>query len=105
MNLDDDKYVSLLGSDESKTGRFEPPLVNVGVGEDVTIKELAELVGKVVGFEGNLVFDTTKPDGTPRKLMDVSRLNGIGWCARTGIEYGLCNAYRDYLSHFERNYS
>ena len=96
MNLADDKYVSLLGSDESKTGRFEPPLVNVGVGEDVTIKELAELVGKVVGFEGELVFDTTKPDGTPRKLMDVGRLSGIGWKASTSLMRGLESAYRDF---------
>ncbi|MBL8470080.1 GDP-L-fucose synthase family protein [Methyloversatilis discipulorum] len=96
MNLPDDRYTSLLGSDESKTGRFEPPLVNVGVGEDVTIKELAGLVGKVVGFDGELVFDTTKPDGTPRKLMDVSRLNGMGWQAATTLLSGLANAYRDF---------
>lgn len=98
MNLPDERYESLLGSDESKTGRFEPPLVNVGVGEDVTIKELAEMVGKVVGFEGELVFDTTKPDGTPRKLMDVSRLNGMGWRATTTLRSGLANAYRDFTS-------
>ncbi len=96
MNLDDDRYTSLLGSDESKTGRFEPPLVNVGVGEDVTIKELAELVGKVVGFHGDLVFDTTKPDGTPRKLMDVTRLNSMGWKALTELDAGLGQAYRDF---------
>jgi len=96
MNLPDDRYVSLLGSDESKTGRFEPPLVNVGVGEDVTIKELAGLVGEVVGFDGELVFDTTKPDGTPRKLMDVSRLNGMGWRATTTLLNGLADAYRDF---------
>jgi GDP-L-fucose synthase len=96
INLPDDKYESLLGSDESKTGRFEPPLVNVGVGEDVTIRELAELVGKVVGFDGDLVFDTTKPDGTPRKLMDVSRINAIGWRATTSLEDGLASAYRDF---------
>jgi GDP-L-fucose synthase len=98
MNLPDDKYTSLLGSDESKTGRFEPPLVNVGVGEDVTIKELAELVGKVVGFDGDLVFDTTKPDGTPRKLMDVGRLRGIGWMFTVGLEEGLKSAYSDFRS-------
>ena len=98
MNLDDDKYTSLLGSDESKTGRFEPPLVNVGVGEDVTIRELAELVGKVVGFDGDLVFDTTKPDGTPRKLMDVGRLRGIGWMFTVGLEEGLKSAYSDFRS-------
>ena len=96
MKLPDDRYTSLLGSDESVSGRFEPPLVNVGVGEDVTIKELAELVGKVVGFDGKLVFDTTKPDGTPRKLMDVSRLNGMGWQASTSLQGGLANAYRDF---------
>jgi GDP-L-fucose synthase len=96
INLPDDRYESLLGSDESKTGRFEPPLVNVGVGEDVTIKELAELVGKVVGFDGELVFDTTKPDGTPRKLMDVNRLHGMGWKAETSFEAGLRTAYEDF---------
>lgn len=96
MNLPDDRYTSLLGSDESKTGRFEPPLVNVGVGEDVTIRELAELVGKVVGFDGELVFDTTKPDGTPRKLMDVNRLHGMGWKAETSFEAGLRTAYEDF---------
>lgn len=98
MKLPDDRYTSLLGSDESVSGRFEPPLVNVGVGEDVTIKELAKLVGKVVGFDGELVFDATKPDGTPRKLMDVSRLNGMGWMAPTGLERGLASAFDDFLS-------
>lgn len=97
MNLPDDKYTSLLGSEESKTGRFEPPLVNVGVGEDVTIRELAELVGKVVGFKGELVFDTTKPDGTPRKLMDVCRINAMGWRATTGMSQGLLEAYQDFV--------
>lgn len=96
MNLPDDRYTSLLGSDESVSGRFEPPLVNVGVGEDVTIKELAGLVGEVVGFDGELVFDTTKPDGTPRKLMDVSRLNAMGWVAPTELKTGLAAAFRDY---------
>lgn len=101
MNLPDDRYTSLLGSDESVSGRFEPPLVNVGVGEDVTIKELAELVGKVVGFDGELVFDTSKPDGTPRKLMDVGRLNGMGWSATTSIGSGLSSAYRDFSRSLE----
>ncbi|MGC4403583.1 GDP-L-fucose synthase family protein [Methyloversatilis sp. MC4-4] len=99
MNLPDAKYSGLLGSDESVTGRFEPPLVNVGVGEDVTIRELTELVGKVVGFDGELSFDTTKPDGTPRKLMDVGRLHSIGWRAKTRLEQGLTMAYSDFIRH------
>ena len=82
MNLPEDRYKSLLGNDE-------PPLINIGTGEDVTIAELAALVGKVLGFEGKLVFDTSKPDGTPRKLMDVSRLHRLGWRHRTQLEDGI----------------
>ncbi|MDX6752578.1 GDP-L-fucose synthase [Geminicoccaceae bacterium 1502E] len=66
--------------------------VNVGTGEDITIRELAELVAEVVGFEGRLVFDATKPDGTPRKVMDVGRLREMGWQAGTGLREGLQNA-------------
>jgi GDP-L-fucose synthase len=68
-------------------------LVNVGVGQDVTIRELAEIVGQTVGYEGELVFDTSKPDGTPRKLLDVSRLKGLGWQATTTLEAGLRQTY------------
>ncbi|WKB52150.1 GDP-L-fucose synthase family protein [Eleftheria terrae] len=94
MNLPAERYDTLLGSDESKTGVFDPPLVNIGVGEDVTIKELAETVREVVGFQGEIVFDTSKPDGTPRKLMDVSRLQALGWSARTSLREGLVAAYQ-----------
>lgn len=97
MNLSDDKYDSLLGSDESKTGRFEPPLINIGVGEDVTIRELAETVSEVVGYQGDIMFDTTKPDGTPRKLMSVGRLTALGWHARTGLRDGLLRTCKDVL--------
>ncbi len=97
MNLPDDGYAALLGSDESVTGRFEPPLVNIGVGDDVTIAELASLVREVVGFRGDIRYDTSKPDGTPRKLMDVSVLSGAGWKASTPLREGLASAYREFL--------
>ena len=102
MNLSDEKYDSLLGSDEAKTGKFEPPLVNIGVGEDVTIRELAETIKQVVGYEGELVFNTTKPDGTPRKLLDISKLNDAGWRHFRGFGDGLRNAYADFLSGLSR---
>lgn len=76
---------------------YDGPLVNIGTGTDVTIRELAETVVKVIGFEGELQFDASKPDGTPRKLMDVSRLNGLGWSARTTLEDGIRLAYQDFL--------
>jgi GDP-L-fucose synthase len=68
--------------------------VNVGIGDDVTIRELAELVKKVVGFEGSIVQDLSKPDGTPRKLMDVTRLSALGWKARIALEDGVAQTYR-----------
>jgi GDP-L-fucose synthase len=72
---------------------WDGELVNIGTGEDVTIRELAETVMRVVGFEGRIVFDTSKPDGTPRKLLDVSRLAALGWRARTPLEEGIRLAY------------
>jgi GDP-L-fucose synthase len=82
MNLEDERYNTLLTDDE-------PPLINIGTGEDVTIRELAETVARVLGFKGSLQFDASKPDGTPRKLMDVSRLHGLGWHHRIGLEEGI----------------
>lgn len=73
--------------------------INVGTGVDCTIRELAETMQKVVGFEGELVFDTTKPDGTPRKLMDVSRLKALGWQASISLEAGLTDTYAWFLQH------
>jgi GDP-L-fucose synthase len=72
---------------------WDGELVNIGTGEDVTIRELAETVMRVVGFEGRIVFDASKPDGTPRKLLDVSRLAALGWRARTALEEGIRLAY------------
>lgn len=78
----------------------EDVLVNVGVGEDVSIRDVATLVCEVVGFEGQLVFDTSKPDGTPRKLMDVSLLASRGWRARTRLEEGISLAYADFCRRY-----
>lgn len=72
---------------------YDGPLVNIGTGTDVTIRELAETVMQVVGFEGRIVFDDSKPDGTPRKLLDVSRLAGLGWTAKTALRDGIRLAY------------
>jgi len=71
--------------------------INVGSGEDISIRSLAELVGKVVGYNGRIEQDLAKPDGMPRKLMDVSRLKALGWRPRVGLEEGLALAYRDFL--------
>ncbi|CAM5783049.1 GDP-L-fucose synthase family protein [Rhizobacter fulvus] len=72
---------------------YEGPLVNIGTGQDVTIRELAETIMAVVGFDGRIVFDSSKPDGTPRKLLDVSRLAGLGWRASTALQEGIRAAY------------
>ena len=76
----------------------ESNLINVGTGEDLTIKELALFIKEVVGFNGGLTFDSTKPDGTPRKLMDVSKLHALGWKHQIELKDGLKLAYQDYLS-------
>ena len=73
--------------------------VNLGTGKELSIKELAELVKKVVGFKGNITFDTTKPDGTPRKLLDVSKLEKLGWKYKTELEDGIKLAYEDFLNN------
>ncbi|WP_434725312.1 GDP-L-fucose synthase family protein [Mesorhizobium sp. RIZ17] len=96
-----DAIAFLLGLPDSDfdalTAPDTAPLINVGVGEDVTIREVAELVKAAVCWEGKLVFDTTKPDGTPRKLLDVTRLRNLGWKAKTSLGAGLQATYEDFL--------
>jgi GDP-L-fucose synthase len=82
LNLDEMRFDTLLLEDA-------PPLINIGTGEDVTVRELAETVARVLGFQGRFVFDTSKPDGTPRKLMDVTRLHTLGWKHTIGLEDGI----------------
>lgn len=79
----------------------EPGFLNVGVGSDVTIKELAELIQKTVGYEGEVHWNTEKPDGTPRKLMDVSKLHALGWKHRTDLNEGIRITYQDFLQKIE----
>jgi GDP-L-fucose synthase len=90
VGLPDERFDSLVRGEQA-------PLVNIGSGQDQTIRELAELIADVVGFQGELVFDATKPDGTPRKLLDVSRLKALGWAPSLSLCAGLelaCKAYR-----------
>ncbi|PWW08481.1 GDP-L-fucose synthase [Paenibacillus cellulosilyticus] len=74
-------------------------IVNIGVGEDVSIRELAETIGRIVGYTGNIRFDETKPDGTPRKLVDVTKINGLGWKASISLEEGIRRAYNWFLEN------
>ena len=83
------------------SGRRRLSHLNVGTGEDVTIRELAEAIARVTGYTGRLVFDPTQPDGTPRKLLDVSRLATLGWRARIPLEPGLRSAYEWYRGNRE----
>jgi len=102
LHVDDlaDALVFLMDHfDAGRDPEDEKMFVNVGVGEDVSIRELAELVKGVVGFEGKLSFDTSMPDGTPRKLLDVSRLRALGWRARTPLAEGVRDLYAWYLAH------
>jgi len=82
LNLPEPAYDSLLNGDT-------PPLINIGTGEDLTIRELAELVSKVLDFKCEIVFDTSRQDGTLRKLLDVSRINALGWKAKTSLAEGI----------------
>ena len=86
LNLPEERYGRFLNEDDA-------PLVNIGTGEDVTIRELAEIVLRVVGFQGELVFDASKPDGTPRKLMDVGRMHELGWRHTIELEDGIRSVY------------
>lgn len=93
MNLTDEEFSSISNADETS-----PPLVNIGVGEDVSIKELAKLIQDKVEYEGSLSFDHTKPDGTPRKLMDITKISSLGWSARVTLEEGIERTYHSYLN-------
>ena len=95
LHVDDlaDACVMLLETYDSSE------IVNIGCGEDVTIRELADVIAEIVGYTGGFRFDSTKPDGTPRKLLDVSRINALGWVPQISLREGVSMTYADYLSH------
>lgn len=94
MNLEEDAYSKIVGLEDC------PPLINVGSGKEQTIKELAETVAEVLEFKGKIVWDTSKPDGTPRKLLDSAKLFDLGWKPKVGLEEGILSAYNDFLSRY-----
>ena len=110
LHVDDMAEASLFVHDLDKVIYDEnthPMLshINVGTGVDVTIKELALTIKSVVGFEGDIVFDQTKPDGTPRKLMSVQLLSRLGWQAKIDLRAGLVTAYQDFLeNHYSKSF-
>ncbi len=90
MRLPEDAFARLTAPEAA-------PLINIGAGKDLSIAELAAVVGEVVGYEGRFIYDASKPDGTPRKLLDTSRLAALGWRPRIGLRQGIALAYRDFL--------
>jgi GDP-L-fucose synthase len=94
LNLPESEFSRLISRDEA-------PLINIGTGEDLTIRALAELVAKVLEFDCEIIFDTSRPDGTPQKLLDVSRMDALGWKARTGLAEGIRLAYQAARSQLE----
>jgi GDP-L-fucose synthase len=96
MNLDEARFQQVVRSED------QAPLINIGVGEDVTIRELAQTICDVLDYKGRLTFDTSKPDGTPRKVLDVTRMHQLGWKAKTDLKTGLRRAYADFKAHQEQ---
>jgi GDP-L-fucose synthase len=94
LNLPEAIYDPLVGVNDA-------PLINVGTGEDITIRELAELVARVLDFDCQLAFDTSKQDGTPQKLLDVSRIRGLGWSAKVSLEEGIRRTYAFFQSQLQ----
>lgn len=97
----DDLAEACLYLMENKNAKEIGKFINIGSGKEITIKDLAELIKKIVGFKGNIVLDSSKPDGTMRKLLDVSKINNLGWRYKTELEEGLTIAYNDFLKNYE----
>jgi GDP-L-fucose synthase len=100
LYVDDMAEACVFLMERQLDGKSLPSLINIGRGEDMTIRELAETVMDVVGFQGTIRFDASKPDGTPRKLLDTTRLNRLGWCPGVSLRDGLATSYQDYLKRY-----
>ena len=98
----DDLAEACLYLMENKNADDIGKFINIGSGKEVTIKQLAELIKKVIGFEGEIKLDSSKPDGTMRKLLDVSKINSLGWKYKTELEDGLKIAYNDFLNNYNK---
>ena len=99
MQLPDAKFDALINPPGTN---MQPPLINIGCGNDLTVRELAETIARVVGFQGQIKFDASKPDGTPRKLLDVIRMEKLGWRPKVSLADGVAVAYKDYLMQSSR---
>jgi GDP-L-fucose synthase len=97
MNLPDEKLKSIITNEDI------PPVVNIGCGKDQTIREIAELIAEVVGCDSRLNFDLSKPDGTPRKLLDISRLAALGWKPKISLREGLKRTYQDFSENIAQS--
>ena len=97
MRLPAPAFTELLGSQDIADDEFAPPLINIGTGSDVSIQELSKLIAGTVGYQGEICFDSSKPDGTPRKLLDIARLTDSGFTAATDLATGLSLAYQNFL--------
>jgi GDP-L-fucose synthase len=102
LHVDDlaDACIFLMNQPDTAIKYQDHPLLNIGTGQDLTIKSLAELIKKITGFSGQLVFDDSKPDGTPQKLLDVSRINALGWQAHISLEQGIHETYKWFKNSF-----
>ncbi|MCF8026397.1 MAG: GDP-L-fucose synthase [Desulfobacteraceae bacterium] len=104
LHVDDlaDACVFLMNQPDTGIDYQDRPLFNIGTGEDLSIKSLAERIKNLVGYEGEITFDTSKPDGTPRKLLDVSKMTNLGWQAQTSLEDGILNTHQWFQENFNR---
>lgn len=100
-----DACIHIMNLDKGHIRKFTEPMmshINLGSGEEYSIKKLAELIASVIGYQGTIQWDSAKPDGAPRKLLNIQKLNSLGWRSKVGLEKGLLTTYQWFLSHQEK---